>query len=166
MEKKLLLLGVLREHEMHGYQLNEVLGHELGLPVRLTKSNAYKLLSKMEADGWVIHKSEQVGNRPARRVYSVTPAGEEAFQTMVRESLATYTVPEFPSTVALYFLDMLPPEELHELLLHRRKMAQANLDQLDELSAEVRETHPSVEYLYRFLIGELEWVDGLIAQRT
>ena len=38
MEKKLLLLGMLRNQEMHGYQLNEMLGHNLGSAVALKKS--------------------------------------------------------------------------------------------------------------------------------
>ena len=59
MEKKLLLLGVLRGQDMHGYQLSHHLGHGGGMAVTLTKSNAYKLLGKMEEDGWVTHHEER-----------------------------------------------------------------------------------------------------------
>jgi len=64
MEKKLLLLGLLLSHGMHGYQLNENLQHNPGTPNTLKKSNAYKLLNDMEKDGWVTHIQEQEGNRP------------------------------------------------------------------------------------------------------
>ena len=48
MEKQLLLLGVLRDHEVHGYQLNEILGSSAGLPIRLRES-----LGKCPAlNGW------------------------------------------------------------------------------------------------------------------
>ena len=66
MEKKLLILGLLLSHGMHGYQLNEMLEHNPGTPISLKKSNAYKLLDDMEKDGWVTHTLEKEGNRPQR----------------------------------------------------------------------------------------------------
>ena len=162
MEKKLLLLGALRNHEMHGYQLSEVLGHRVGLPIRLTKPNAYKLLRKMEQDGWVSSREEQDGKRPPRRVYKITPSGEIAFQEMLRESLGSYNIPEFPGTVAINFLDLLPLAEAISLLAQRREEAADYFKELDELSAEVRVSHPSIEYLIQFLQSELKWLDELI----
>ena len=65
MEKKLLLLGTLRIHEMHGYQLNELLAQSVGMPIKLTRPNAYKLLNKMEQDGWIrlAHFTDVDGNQ-------------------------------------------------------------------------------------------------------
>ena len=63
MEKKILLLGLLLSHGMHGYQLNEMLQQNPATPISLKKSNAYKLLNDMEADGWVSYTEEQEGNR-------------------------------------------------------------------------------------------------------
>ena len=48
MEKKLLLLGLLLSHSMHGYQLNEMLKNNIGIPITLKKSNAYKILGRIE----------------------------------------------------------------------------------------------------------------------
>ena len=47
MEKRLLILGLLLSHEMHGYQLKEMLDQNPGTPISLKKSNAYKLLGDM-----------------------------------------------------------------------------------------------------------------------
>ena len=63
MERKLLLLGMLRENEMYGYQLNEFLETHLGSAVQLKKPTAYNLLNKMAADGWISYREEQEGNR-------------------------------------------------------------------------------------------------------
>ena len=164
MEKKLLLLGVLRGQEMHGYQLSEHLAHGRGVAVNLTKSNAYKLLGKMEEEGWVIHHEEREGNRPPRRVYAITPEGEAAFQRMVRESLAAYPDPEFPSAVALNYLDALPAEEAISLLDQRREKIEAQLGELDAVPADVRGMHLGIEYLHRFYSGELEWLDEVIGR--
>ncbi|MFA9564800.1 MAG: SDR family oxidoreductase [Acidimicrobiales bacterium] len=51
MERKLLLLGLLRSHEMYGYQLNEFIDSHLGATVHLKKPTAYRLLNTMVDDG-------------------------------------------------------------------------------------------------------------------
>ena len=43
-ERELLLLGLLRRREMHGYQLSEFLDTHLGLFFHLKKATAYNLL--------------------------------------------------------------------------------------------------------------------------
>lgn len=164
MEKKLLLLGVLRAHEMHGYQLHEILGQSAGLPVKLTKPNAYKLLNKMAQDGWITYREEQEGNRPPRRVYAITDKGEAAFQQMLRSSLAAYDAPEFPGAVGLNFLELLPPDEAAALLQQRRAKVVIYFDELADLPTEMREAHLGAVYLYRFYQSEIEWLDDVIAQ--
>jgi DNA-binding PadR family transcriptional regulator len=164
MEKKLLLLGVLRGQEMHGYQLSEHLEHGGGMAITLKKSNAYKLLNQMEEEGWVTCHEEREGNRPPRRVCSITPEGEAAFQHMVRESLAAYPPPEFPSAVALNYLDALPANEAISLLEQRREKIQGRFDEIETLPADVRSTHLGIEYLYRFYSAELELLFEVIAR--
>ncbi len=164
MEKKLLLLGTLRIHEMHGYQINELLAQSVGMPIKLTKPNAYKLLNKMEQDGWITYREEREGNRPPRRVYAITEEGEIVFQQMLRDSLAAYSMPEFSSIVAFNFLELLPADEAVTLLQQRREKVAAHFNEVAEMPAEMREVHLSVEYLFRFYQTELAWIDEVIAQ--
>ncbi|MFN2104089.1 MAG: PadR family transcriptional regulator [Candidatus Promineifilaceae bacterium] len=164
MEKRLLLLSALRNHEMHGYQLNELLGRHAGIPIKVTGSNAYKLLNRMEEDGWITYYEEQEGNRPPRRVYRMTAEGEKVFQQMLRDSLAAYVEPEFPSATAFNIIDLLPPEEAIALLQARREKVAANYEEIAGVGDEMRQYHLSVEYLQRFYQSEIEWVDELIAR--
>jgi DNA-binding PadR family transcriptional regulator len=164
MEKRLLLLGVLRSQEMHGYQLSHHLGHDGCIAVTLTKSNAYKLLNKMKEEGWVSYHEEREGNRPPRRVYAITSEGEAAFQRLVREGLAAYPSPEFPGAVALNYLDALPSDEAVSLLEERREKIAARLSEIDAIPADVRCMHLGMEYLHRFYSGELEWLDEVIGR--
>ena len=69
MERKLLLLGMLRNHPMYGYQINDLIDTHLGSSISLTKPTAYRLLNQMTEDGWIEFNEKQVGNRPVRRVY-------------------------------------------------------------------------------------------------
>jgi DNA-binding PadR family transcriptional regulator len=163
MEKKLLLLGFLRNHDMHGYQLSEMLAERAANSVTLSKANAYKLLKQMEAEGWVTYREEREGNWPTRRVYSVTPAGEAAFQDLLRRALADYERAEFPHLVPLNFIGDLPPADALALLRQRRQRVAALREALRQVPEEMRRAHLSVDYLIRFFDFELAWLDGVLA---
>jgi DNA-binding PadR family transcriptional regulator len=162
MEKKLLILGMLLSHEMHGYQLNEMLQQNPSTPIALKKSNTYRLLSKMEQEGWVTHIEEQEGNRPQRQTYTVTEAGKAAFYELLRENLAHPPSPEFPGVVGLDFLYMLPVEETLPLLKQRLQAVTAQFEELDGLDADIRQTHLSAAYLHTYYAREMQWLDELI----
>lgn len=162
MEKKILLLGLLLSHGMHGYQLNEMLQQNPATPISLKKSNAYKLLNDMEADGWVSHTEEQEGNRPPRRVYSVTEEGEAAFYRLLRENLSSHLAPEFPGVVGLDFLYLLPTDEAATLLENRLEVVREKFEELDQVDLEIRQNHLASEYLHRFYAHEIEWLTEII----
>ena len=162
MENKLLILGLLLSHEMHGYQLFEVLKQNPGTPISLKKPNTYKLLGDMEEDGWVTHFTEQEGNRPPRQVYSVTKKGEKAFYQLLRENLSTDPAPEFPGLVGLDFLHLLPAEEAAAFLGSRLVLVQSKYRDLDQMDPEIRQTHLSAEYLHKFYQNEIDWLSELI----
>ena len=164
MEKKLLILGLLLSHDMHGYQLNEVLEKNPGTPISLKKSNAYKILSDMEKDGWINHSQEQEGNRPRRRVYSVTKKGEAEFYRLLRENLSSHSSPEFPSIVGLDFLHLLPTKEAIALLEIRLNLIKEKFQQFDNLSSEIKQNHLTTEYLHQFYEKQIEWLSVLIAR--
>ena len=162
MERKLLLLGMLRNHSMYGYQINELIDAHLGTSVALTKPTAYRFLNQMTEKGWIEFKEEQAGNRPTRRVYSIRPAGETAFQKMLRESLADFTPTASHGTIGIAFLDAIPTEEALHLLQTRRNLIEETLNTLivDE------DHHGGFGYVIlhqvQHLKAELVWLDEVI----
>ena len=165
MERELLLLGLLRSQDMHGYQLHEAIDSHLGMGVQLTKPTAYRLLSNMAEDGWVTFREEQEGNRPPRRVYAITPKGEVAFQRLLRENLVNYEPSDFTCHIGLAFLDELAPEEALPLLHSRR----AGMEELLE-STRAHGEHPGslqlmLERQVHLLTAELDWLDTVIARQ-
>jgi len=162
MEKKLLLLGLLLSHSMHGYQLNEMLKNNIGMPITLKKSNAYKILDNIEKDGWVTHEEDREGNRPPRRVYTVTKDGEKAFYGLLRKNLSTCPTPEFPGVVGLDFANTLPPGEVIGLLEKRYQLVEDRFNKLDKVSEEIRKSHLSVEYLHNYYSNELKWLEKIM----
>jgi len=164
MEKKLLLLGILRDHAMHGYQINEMLTQDASIGMTLKKANAYKLLNQMAADGWISYREEREGNRPPRRVYAIAPAGEAAFQRLLRESLVAYAAPQMPSVIAYSYLNELPVDEAVALLRERQQMVNKRFHQLEATPPEMLQAHLGMVYLHRFYAAELEWLDEIINQ--
>lgn len=162
MERELLLLGLLRQQDMHGYQLHDVLNeHQL---IQLKKSTAYDLLRKMTQKGWITAQEEQEGGRPPRRVYALTAEGEQVFQELLRQELAAYHPAEFASDVSVAFLEALPAGEAAALLRQRRTL-------IVELHSTLvaYDPHPGsmqfvIDHQIRHLKTELAWLDDVIAQ--
>src|SRR5689334_24991696 len=109
MDRELLLLGLLRRAHMHGYQLHEFIERDLATCTDLKKPTAYFLLDKMTRLGWITQREEREGNRPARRVYQVTAAGEAQFQQLLRENLSGSATTRFTGDIGLIFADTLAP---------------------------------------------------------
>lgn len=164
MEKKLLLLGLLRMQEMHGYQLNELIDSHLGTSVHLKKPTAYRLLNKMTDDGWITFREEREGNRPPRRVYAITSQGEAAFQQLLRESLADYKPADFVGSIGLLFLNAVPVEETASLLQSRRAIVEDLLQQIQTHEGHHEGFQLVLEHQKRHLATELEWLDEVIAR--
>lgn len=115
-ERALLLLGLLKAQSQHGYQLNEFIERNLGWVTDMKKPTAYALLERVCRDGFATMRTEQAGNRPARKVYAITPQGEAAFLDLLRTTLASAERSEIPGDIAIIFLDQLPLAEARALL--------------------------------------------------
>ena len=164
MDKKLLLLGLLRSESMHGYQLNDFIESTLSTCVQIKRPTAYYVLNKMQADGWVAETEEQEGNRPPRHIYSITPAGEAAFQELLRQNLATYELAQFTGDIGLAFLEKLPVEEGMALLQRRRTIIQRLLEETLAIPLHPGSLQLIIEHQIRHLTAELTWLDEVMAR--
>jgi len=159
-ERELLLLGLLRKREMHGYQLSEFMENHLALFFDIKKATAYNLLGKMEEKGWVSSRKEQEGKRPPRRVFAITSEGETLFQELLREALPEHRRAAFPGNVPILFLDALPPEELEDLLEQRRDAIRERTVALETHLDHV--AHPLFDHQLLILRAELSWLEELL----
>ena len=160
--RELLLLGLLRQREMHGYQLSEFLDTHLGLFFEIKKATAYNLLQKMEERGWVEARKEQEGNRPPRRVFTITAAGEAVFQEVLRTSLAKFEPAVFPGNVPVLFLSALTVRERRSLLEKRMKEISAHLS---ALGAHMEHgDHPLLDHQKKILEAERDWTQTLLEE--
>jgi DNA-binding PadR family transcriptional regulator len=164
MERELLLLGLLRQANMYGYQLHDFIERYLASCTDLKKSTAYFLLDRMTKQGWIAQHQEQEGNRPPRRVYRVTSAGEAQFRHLLATNLSQHTMARFAGDIGLAFADTLAPAQVLALL-EQRRAALAD----DQLAARSIPRHGGslqlvVEHRVVHLEAELRWLDEIIAR--
>ncbi|MCA9933149.1 MAG: PadR family transcriptional regulator [Anaerolineales bacterium] len=164
MERELLLLGLLRQQDMHGYQLHEFIDRTMQTCVDIKKSTAYYLLDKMAQQGWIVQTEEREGNRPPRQVYSLTPEGETQFHELLRQNLAMYTPARFTNDVGLTFLDELPPSEAVALLQQRRADLVAISTRIEQTPPHAGALQYLIDHQIAHLSAELNWLDALISR--
>jgi len=164
MDKKLLLLGLLRRQEMHGYQLNEFIDTNLALCTDLKKPTAYYLLDQMSKEGWLSAETVQEGNRPPRKVYQLTEAGEVAFQRLLRENLSAYAPADFPGDLGLAFLDELSPAEARLLLEAQKAQAAARLDEIRAIPQHGGSLSLIFSHQIHHLQAELAWLEHVLQE--
>ncbi len=164
MERELLLLGLLRQGAMHGYQLHDFIERNLAFCTDLKKATAYVLLDKMQASGWVTVKEAREGNRPQKRIYSLTPAGEEAFQRLLRENLGAFVAAKTGSDIGLAFMDALPKVEALRLLDQRRAALAAQLAEFEAVPQHQGSYQLLIDHQLHYLRCELRWLDDMLAR--
>jgi DNA-binding PadR family transcriptional regulator len=164
MERELLLLGLLRRQEMHGYQLHDFIDRYLDMCVDLKKSTAYYLLDKIAKEGLVTQSEEREGNRPPRQVYRLTPDGEARFQELLRQNLVEYLPVHFGGLVGLAFLDEMEAAEARTLLNRRRQALVQAIEQIQATPPHPGSLQNVIEHQERYLAAELAWLDTVISR--
>lgn len=116
-ERALLLLGVLLIQRQHGYQINDFI-ERCGI-TDMKKPTAYALLDRLAVAGMITVEAEQAGNRPVRKVYTITATGRELFQDLLEKTVATADRPIANGDIGLMFLNHLAPDRALDHLEQR-----------------------------------------------
>jgi DNA-binding PadR family transcriptional regulator len=78
-----VLLGILMTGPKHGYEMHSYFSSHMDQFWRLSMSQIYALLKRMEKNGVVIPKAELQNNKPAKKIFSITQTGKEGFLNWV-----------------------------------------------------------------------------------
>ena len=161
MEKEFFLLGLIKNSELYGYQINELIDSHFNIIVNITRATAYRLLNKMAGDGWIDFREEHFGTRPPRKVYSITPKGEIVFEKILRQSLVNYKPNQEPNMVSFAFLETIAPDELAGLLSERRNIVKQQVEKLKESKKHQADFQLMFDYQFRHLETELIWIEDI-----
>lgn len=167
-DAELAILSLIAEQPRHGYEIEQVF-EERGMRdwTEVGFSSIYYILKKLEKNGLIAGQTDrQAGRGPARKVYHITPAGEDAWRAAVLDTLSIPRRPSSPLMIGLAYLpDISPDEALAALRGYCDRLA----EQREHVQARAEELHPlpyHVEAMFDFsltmIAAELEWVQKLI----
>jgi DNA-binding PadR family transcriptional regulator len=162
-EQALLLLGILRTQSQHGYQINEFIERNLSRITNMKKATAYAILERLAKAGYVSVYNEQEGNRPVRKVYSITPTGEVKYLELLRANLASAEPMTFAGDVGLMLLDDLPLPEVETLLKQRLEQLESQLEVFKQVPTHTGlGVNLALEHQEAMLRAEQSWLSGVL----
>lgn len=166
---ELPVLGLLKERQMHGYELRKQLGAMLGPLWQISWGSLYPTLRRLAKAGAVekVAEPRRAGTMsPGRRktVYRITQQGEQVFTDMLGE---TRTVDAEHFTLKLAFFRYMDPESRLALLERRRAYLQDKLAQLKDNLRQYRERIDSYALSLQnhdlsSTESDIRWIDELI----
>ena len=165
MHKALLLLGMLLDGPLYGYQLHQIVRAHGELYADLKKANLYYLLDRLAKDGYLEMETEQGarGARGERLIYAITDTGRTHFHQLLRETLLQYEPVHTGIETAVVFLSYLSPDEAMALLKERRRSIQDKRMQVVADLGQPEKNPPLVviagDHLLSLIDAELAWIN-------
>ena len=110
MNVRTLCLSILYEGEATGYEIRRLcVEGECSYFVEASFGSIYPALARLEAERLVTSRTEQQSGKPAKKVYSITDAGREAFTEELSGPLADDTM-RSPFLMFARFAHILPAD--------------------------------------------------------
>ncbi|MHB1536081.1 MAG: PadR family transcriptional regulator [Acidimicrobiales bacterium] len=158
-----VVLALLAKEPSHGYQIRARLQDALGpLGEALNPGQVYVTLSRLEKAGLVSVERVGQSDRPDRKVYALTPAGQERISEWLGETSWPKPAPvefhlKLMATALARLLDPLAiiESQRHELLRGLRDAQQAALEEEDDSLAGLL-----LEGVVLRLQADLRWLEA------
>lgn len=85
---ELFVLGELMTGDKHGYMLQDVLKHSIGLVRKISSGTLYPLLSRLTDSGRIrLFVEEETPGGRTRKIYQITEAGRARFRELMEQPL-------------------------------------------------------------------------------
>lgn len=131
MSVRLVILGLLRERPLYGYEIKQMIEEHMGDWTSIAFGSIYFALDKLDDEKFIEKvEVEQEGKRPSRSIYQLTPAGRDEFLRLLREEWRQVERQYFSIDICLFFLEMLPIEEVKNYLKVRQSALHNALEYL------------------------------------
>jgi DNA-binding PadR family transcriptional regulator len=172
MSVRLVLLGLLHERPLYGYEIKQIIEEHMGDWTSIAFGSIYFALDKLSEEQFVEKIAvEQSGGRPSRSVYQITPAGETEFIRLLREGWQNVERQYFELDVCIFFLHRLPVEEIQTYLQARIVRLETTLKYLNEHeAAQMRDPEIPAQARAIFdhsrvhIASELAWTQGVVKE--
>lgn len=148
MNVRTICLAILYDGEASGYEIRKLsVEGEYSYFIDASYGSIYPALAKLEAERLVTSRVELQDGKPAKKVYSITPAGRTAFINSLFEKLGD---DEYRSEFLLFarFASELPASLVESRLNERLEQIDAELKELDRLSED--HSHPGDAWVIEY----------------
>ncbi len=172
MSTRLVILGLLRDRPLHGYEIKHIIEEHMGDWTNIAFGSIYFALKKLSEEGFVEKVGvEQEGGRPSRTIYQITGAGRAEFLRLLREVWGEVERHFYTIDIGLAFMQALPNEEVKSYLRGRISQLEATVQHLDEHRSE-QMAQPQVpaaaaavfDHGLAHFRAELAWTRDLLAK--
>ncbi|MBE0447399.1 MAG: helix-turn-helix transcriptional regulator [Actinobacteria bacterium] len=166
----LMVLGLVLEKPMHGYEINQVIGsEEMYSWLDISRTSVYYALARLKKQGFIAEVVEKQYNKPDRSVYRITETGRELFFDSLEWSLAEQEKVFLEYNVGLFFINKLTKEKAYEVLEKRKRFVkkwQKSLKEQLKLVQDDEEYSPTlkavIDHTLSFAEHEASWLDDFI----
>lgn len=164
----LLVLGMLLDRPMHGYELLQTLraaGVEEWFPLSI--AGPYYSLGKLRDRGFVTEMPQRSAAGGIKTIYRLTEEGRAAFFQGMEDLFRAQEKVYFEYNVGIYFLNRLPVEQALALLEARRAFLAAWSQELRKALADANRAlsplqRAILDHSLRFLCMESQWLEDVI----
>jgi DNA-binding PadR family transcriptional regulator len=171
---RLMILGLVRWMQpVHGYDVRrELESWQADEWANVAPGSIYHALRRLAEEGLLEEvATEQIGTRPARTTYRITPRGELEFEELLRRYWWSYEHPVDPFMAAFGFLPALPAREAAAALHNRARLlrAQAESQRFALTTDLMRTSKPAhVGWMFELTIermeAEIAWCERVAAR--
>ena len=157
------VLGLLRGHPAHGYELQRsfAAGSDLGVVLRVEQASLYGALKELAARGLIEGTETREGARPPRTVYSLTQQGRRALDTWLATPVARPRQVRLDLLLKLYFARERSPEHVRALVTAQMAACDTYLAELEARASSLPEdgfAHLVIRSRMSAVRSTLEWL--------
>ena len=154
------LLGALMSGPKHGYDIMQFLEAGLGPTWRVSTSQLYALLKRLDDEGFVTSNLEAQDTRPSKRVFSIMPTGERHFLEWLNRPTDHVRDLRIEFLAKLYFFHTLGHPEGDALVNTEIVLLEEIKENLHRKRQSEEDEYKRLVYGFRIstLAGWLEWL--------
>ena len=129
-----VLLGFLHDRPSHGYELNQRLVDEFGYIWRVSQSQTYNILHRIESQGYIISNVIGQEKLPSRQLFRLTEAGSAHFNTWLETptSCSVHAI-RVEFITRLFFIHQFYPNRTQETIRLQLDEVHSGIERLQEL---------------------------------
>lgn len=134
----LAILGLLSFGEMSGYDLKKFAEASIGNFFSPAKSHIYAELRRLVALGYAAQRQVRQRQRPDKRVYRITPKGDEALRAWLASPQSEPEVSKSPALLKVFFGHLIDDDTLTDRVRQAREDHRKKLDGYLEIEREIK----------------------------